>query len=237
MQGRQRILVKLTGQLLQDRATGALSLHSMHALMPQIKDLMLKHDVALVVGGGNLFRGAAQGKSLGLPSWTGHSVGMLATVMNGLMIADVCREYSIKTTVLSAISCPSLGLEAVTVSAVSRAFDEGSCIIFVAGTGNPYFTTDTAAVLRALQIEADELWKATHVDGVYDCDPRTHAQAVLLPDVTYAYALEKKLAIMDSTALALAAEHALRIRVFDVFAPEALRKATQEVFFGSVIHA
>lgn len=237
MQNRKRILLKLTGQALQDRATGALSLHFVRSFAPQLKELMTTAQVALVVGGGNFFRGAVQSKILHVSDWACHSVGMLATAMNGILLADVCKEFEIKTVLFSGISCPALGLEAVTEQAVRRAFDENACLIFVCGTGNPYFTTDTAAVVRALQIEADELWKASHVDGVYDCDPRTHASAVLLPDVTYAYALEKKLAIMDGTALLLASEHAMRIRVFDIFAQNALNKAAQDAFFGSVIHS
>ncbi len=170
--------------------------------------------IAVVVGGGNIFRGMAAA-SQGMDRASGDYLGMLATVMNSLALQDALEKVGIQTRVQSAISMHQMAEPYIRRRAV-RHLEKGRVVIFAAGTGNPYFTTDTAAVLRAEEIHADVLLKATKVDGVYDADPMTHKTAHFIDQISYMQVLEKRLNVMDSTAISLAMDNRLRMIVFDL---------------------
>jgi uridylate kinase len=170
--------------------------------------------VAIVVGGGNIFRGMAAA-SQGMDRASADYLGMLATVMNSLALQDALEKIGIQTRVLSAISMHQMAEPYIRRRAV-RHLEKGRVVIFAAGTGNPYFTTDTAAVLRAEEIHADVLMKATKVDGVYDSDPVKNKSANFIKEITYMQVLEKRLNVMDSTAISLAMDNHLLMIVFDL---------------------
>lgn len=234
MQNRSRILLKLTGQIFISKKTGLSDSSLVSAIALQIKELLPTHQFAIVTGGGNLFRGNQQGKQFSLTPWTAHTCGMLATLMNGLMLQDILRKAQVKATLLSAIYCPEVAYP-INQHVVDQALANNDCIIFAGGTGNPYFTTDTNAVLRALEIDATEIWKCTSVDGVYESDPAHNPDAKLMKTITYTQALAKNIAIMDSTAFTLAHDNDLTIRVFNIFKQNAIMQAAQERSFGTVI--
>jgi len=231
----KNILIKLTGEIFSAATNQAVNSSIATQAIKQIAQLHRDYQIGIVIGGGNYFRGSIQGKSLGLQPWYAHSIGMFATVMNGLTLMDLLSQHAVPTALFSALDCPLAG-NAITPEAIHTAIQKHECLIFSGGTGNPYFTTDTNAVLRALQIGAQELWKATDVDGIYDQDPHKNPRAQRINEIRYHEALEKKLGIMDFSALALAAEHQLTIRVFDISAPDALLLAARDPKFGSVIH-
>ncbi|MFA6066056.1 MAG: hypothetical protein WC707_02625 [Candidatus Babeliaceae bacterium] len=221
------ILLKLSGQAC---ASGDL----IRSLARQIKALSSTHLFGVVVGGGNFFRGSRDGKQLGMTTQASHQTGMLATMVNGLIIDDLWTQEGVATHLLCAIDCPVAG-DPIEHRKIRNALDNNTCIIFTGGTGNPYFTTDTNAVIRALQINAHELWKITLVDGIYDKDPAIYSDARFLPQVDYRYALDHNLGIVDATALVMAQEHELPIRVFSMNEPDALLQAATNVQFGSIL--
>lgn len=229
----KRILLKLTGTILLD-ADGKLSSVHITQLARQLYALRSSHRFGIVIGGGNFFRGGQHGVAMGLQPTTAHQVGMLATMMNGLIIRNICMQLGLSTTVLCALPCPTVG-QLVSEHAIQQAQQRDDIIIFTGGTGNPFFTTDTTAVLRALQMGADEIWKATDVNGIYHTDPRKQPDARFIPAITYNEALRQNLAIMDSTAYTLAAQHNLMIRVFNAFASDALIQAAHNQTFGSIL--
>ncbi len=232
--GKKRILLKLTGEILFARDKSALSATKLNQVIDQIKKLASTHQFGIVVGGGNFFRGRQHGKKLGMTASVGHQVGMLATMMNGLILKDLFEQRNMHTSLFCAIPCPEIGAP-TSQQAILSAMKREDMMVFTGGTGNPFFTTDTNAVLRGLQIEADEVWKGTSVDGVYDADPAKNSDAKLLREVTYKQALDMKLGIMDATAFALAGEHKQIIRVFNIFKKDALINAAKKKDFGSII--
>lgn len=234
MSEKKRVLLKLTGEAFISTSNHALSPHLVRDLFSQIKKLSDNYQFGLVVGGGNFFRGKQHGKIMGITPPVGHQIGMLATLMNGLMVKDLLEQQEVTASLFSAITCPEMA-SSISQQAIENALLKDQVIIFAGGTGNPFFSTDTTAVLRSLQIKADEIWKASHIDGVYSADPKKDPQAKLLKNSTYQYALEHKLGIMDATAFTLAAENKQIIRVFSAFEPNALIKASQEKDFGSTI--
>jgi uridylate kinase len=229
----KRILLKLTGTALLD-SDGKPSSVFITKLAEQLYVLRDSHQFGIVIGGGNFFRGSQHGTAMGLHATTAHHVGMLATMMNGLIVSNILKQQNLNTTVLCALPCPTVG-QLVCQHEIDAAQQRGDIIIFTGGTGNPFFTTDTTAVLRALQLGAEEIWKATDVDGIYHADPRKQPEAGFIPATTYNEALEQNLAIMDSTAYTLAAEHNHVIRVFNAFAPDALIQAAHNPQFGSTL--
>lgn len=235
MSEKKRILLKLTGEAFISTANHNLNPHLVNDLFEQIKKLSDKYQFGLVIGGGNFFRGKQHGKAMGITPPVGHQIGMLATLMNGLMVKDLLEQRGVMASLFSAITCPEMA-SSISQQAIENALTKDQVIIFAGGTGNPFFSTDTTAVLRSLQISAHEIWKASHVDGVYSADPKKDSSACLLKSITYQYALEHKLGIMDATAFTLAAENKQTIRVFSAFEPQALIKASQEKDFGSTIH-
>ena len=166
---RRRIIVKLTGNLIEQTAQG-LDTSSIKALASQIKQLSDSITFGIVVGGGNFFRGSLQSTYSAIGEQTGHLVGMLATMMNGLIVQDIFEQAGIPTTLFSAVPCDLVGLP-LSPQGLQKALKEKRCLIFAGGTGTPFLSTDTTAVIRSLQIDAMELWKGTKVDGVYSDDP------------------------------------------------------------------
>lgn len=222
------ILLKLTGDILAEQQNQAVE------LVTQIKQLSATHQFAIVIGGGNFWRGNQQGQQFKIKAAVAHQVGLLATVMNALILQEIFWQHNLPTTVLSAVDCPRIAAP-VSNNNIRTALNQAHCLIFAGGTGEPFFSTDTAAVVRALQINAHEIWKATNVAGIFTADPRLDPQAKLLKQVSYQMALAQNLQVMDQTAFILASAHQLPIRVFDLFAPAALVQAAQNSDFGSLL--
>jgi len=224
---KKRILLKLTGGAFKTKQI-------LESVAQQIKALGDQYQFGIVVGGGNFFRGDDQGKKLTLSRSVGHHVGMLATMMNGMILQDMLEKQGIETALFSAVVCPGL-ITPARESAINRALQKGLTVIFSGGTGLPFFTTDTNAVVRALQINAEQLWKATDVEGVYEQDPDKNPQAKLIKTMSHAQALAQNIKVMDETAFSLAAKENLPIRVFSIFSENSLVQAADDKSFGSTI--
>ncbi len=211
----KRILIKLSGEALMGDQNFGISADTLKYVAEEVKSV---HDmgvqVAIVVGGGNIFRGIAA-SSYGMDRTSADHMGMLATVINSLALQDALETNGMHTRVQSAISMHEVAEPYILRRAI-RHLEKGRVVIFGAGTGNPYFTTDTAAVLRAMEIHAEILLKATKVDGIYDSDPEKNKDAVLLKRVTYREALERQLRVMDLTAISLAMDNQLPLSVFSL---------------------
>lgn len=229
------ILLKLSGELLSSYLEPSCEGPKyLLTLVEQIKNLKDSHRFAIVIGGGNFFRGRSSSPELNLRQPVADSVGMLATAMNGLILQEYFNQHGLPSTLLSALPLPSLA-ESISQTTIDKAFTTNKCIIFCGGTGNPYFTTDTTAIIRALQIGAHEVWKATDVDYVYDGDPRENSTCNPLKTVSYRDFLQKQLKIMDLTAITLAQQHSLKIRVFNVFTPNILEEIARNLTIGTTI--
>jgi len=232
---KKRILLKLTGTIFASQTNdNAFSTEAITPIIEQIKELQKTHQFGIVIGGGNIFRGEQHGSKLGLSPSVGHQTGMLATIINGLLLKDLLDQQRIDTTLLSAIVCPQIA-NPISQDNIDHALKHGRIIIFAGGTGAPFFTNDTNAIVRGLQMEASQVWKGTDVEGIYSADPQTDKQATLIKKMTYSDAISQKLGIMDNTAIALAEKHTLLIRVFNIFTPNALIKAAEDKDFGSTI--
>jgi uridylate kinase len=230
----QRILLKLSGEaLLGDRQYGVDPAFCAF-IAGQVAEL---HDigvqVAIVVGGGNIFRGLAA-SARGMDRATGDYIGMLATVMNGLALQDALERAGVATRVMTAIAMNEIAEPYIRRRAI-RHLEKGRVTIFVAGTGNPYFTTDTAAALRAVEINAEVLLKATKVDGVYDRDPMTHPDARRYAQLEYADLLRDQLRVLDATAVSLCMENDMPIIVFDLNQPDNVKRVATGEPVGTLI--
>jgi uridylate kinase len=215
----KRILLKLSGEaLLGDRSYGVDPAFCAFIASQVAEVHRFGVQVGIVVGGGNIFRGLAAAAS-GMDRATGDYIGMLATVMNGLALQDALERAGVPTRVMSAIAMNEVAEPYIRRRAV-RHLEKGRVAIFVAGTGNPYFTTDTAAALRAVEIGAEVLLKATKVDGVYDADPVTHPNARRYSELEYADLLRDQLKVLDAAAVSLCMENDLPIVVFDLNQPD-----------------
>lgn len=217
-----RILLKLSGEALsgnKDMGIDAPVLDQMSLAIAHLVGLGVQ--VGIVVGGGNLYRGSQLQKDGLVGRVTGDQMGMLATVMNGLALRDALERRNIKTRLMSAISIVGM-VETYSSRDAIRHLKNGEVCVFVAGTGNPFFTTDTAACLRGIEIEAKLILKATKVDGVYDKDPSKHDDAVKYDELTFDEVLDKKLGVMDLTAICLCRDHNVPLQVFDMNKPGAL---------------
>lgn len=234
MSNKKRILLKLTGELFVSSKTKQLAADAVNHLIDQVKQLQKTHQFGIVIGGGNFFRGNVHGKQLGITPSIGHQIGMLATTMNGLILKNLLEQKRVTTSLFCAIPSPEVGAP-ISQQAIMCALRKEHILVFTGGTGNPFFTTDTNAIVRGLQINAVEIWKGTKVDGVYNSDPATNKNAQLLKTVLYKDALQQKLRIMDSTAFALAEQHKQVIRVFNIFEENSLLKAANNTTFGSTI--
>ncbi len=219
----QRILLKLSGEALGAGGVGIdpKVLDRMALEIGQLRGIGI--EVGVVVGGGNLFRGSAL-HAAGLDRVTGDHMGMLATVMNALAMRDALERANIHTVVMSAIPMSGV-VEHYDRRLAIRHLEQGDVVIFSAGTGNPFFTTDSAACLRGIEIQADIMLKATKVDAVYSADPVTHPDAERFSQLTFDEVLEKQLGVMDLTAILLARDHDMPIRVFGMEGNGALRNA------------
>jgi len=210
-----RVLLKLSGEALMGDAGYGIDPNVLASLASQLKVVVEGGvQVAIVVGGGNIFRGLA-GSAKGMDRAQADYIGMLATVMNSLALQEAMERAGVYTRVMSAIDMQSVAEPYIRRRAI-RHLEKGRVTIFAAGTGNPYFTTDTTAALRALEISADCIMKATKVDGVYDADPKTHPDAVKFDELTYIEVLNRGLQVMDSTAISLAMDNELPIIVFNM---------------------
>lgn len=230
----EALLLKVTGTIFTDQQTGQLTRTHADALATQIKKLHDRYTFGIVIGGGAFFRGTEHNHGLNLRSATAHTIGMLATTMSSAMLYDIFYEHGIPCTLLCGFDCSLVGAT-VSQPAIDQAQTKNHTIIFGGGTGNPYVSTDTCAVIRAKQMGARQLWKATNVDGVYTADPRQDASAQLLAHVHYHEALDKRLHFMDSTAIVLAQQEKLTTRVFNIFTTDALVKAAQNTPWGTII--
>lgn len=231
---KKRILLKLTGEIFLSPKTRELTKDAVVAVIKQIKELQPTHQFGIVVGGGNFFRGNEHGKHLGISAPVGHQIGMLATMMNGLILKDLLEQHGLGACILCAIPSPEIG-SPISQQTINSGLRNNCTLVFTGGTGNPFFTTDTNAVLRGLQIDADAIWKATNVAGVYTANPKTDPNAKLLKHVTFKEAIIKELRIMDEPSLALADQYNQTVRIFDVFDHDALIKAANDPHFGSII--
>ncbi|HET8881569.1 MAG TPA: UMP kinase [Solimonas sp.] len=219
----QRILLKLSGEALMGDQDFGISPDVTHFLAGEIKSVVdIGVQVALVVGGGNIFRGEGLARA-GMDRVTGDQMGMLATVINALALQDAIERVGMQARVQSAIRINEVCEDFIRRKAM-RHLEKGRVLVFAAGTGNPFFTTDSAAALRAVEIEAELMLKATKVDGIYTADPKKDSAARRYDEVTYDEALGKRLGVMDQTAMVLCRDHGMKLCVYDMSAPGALLK-------------
>jgi uridylate kinase len=228
----ESVLIKLSGNFLSNSQD--FDYKKLRDFVEQIKQLSKIFKIGIVVGGGNFFRAAKQGKQLNMKQTHADYVGMLATIMNGLILSDLLQQVNLNPVVLSAFKIDTI-VTPISQQTIDTALSENKILIFVGGTGNPFFTTDTNAVLRALQMGAKQVWKATKVDGVYSADPAENKNAEKFPRLEYKNVLEQNLKIIDSTAITLAADNKVLFRVFNIFEKDALIKVAQDIDFGSTI--
>ncbi|WP_100655887.1 UMP kinase [Alteromonas flava] len=230
----RRILLKLSGEALMGDEDFGIDAKVLDRMAQEIKELVeLGVQVGLVIGGGNLFRGEGLAKA-GMNRVVGDHMGMLATVMNGLAMRDALHRAFVNARLMSAI--PLNGVcDAYNWAEAISLLKSGRVVIFAAGTGNPFFTTDSAACLRGIEIEADAVLKATKVDGVYDSDPVKNPDAVLYDQIGYNDVLEKELKVMDLAAFTLARDHNLPIRVFNMNKPGCLKRVVMGESDGTLI--
>lgn len=230
----KRILFKISGEILAGDLGYGIDLKTVHDLAQDIKDVHeMGVEIGVVLGGGNIFRGLT-GMEGGIDRVTGDHMGMLATVINALALQDALEKKDVQTRVMTAIHINDVAEPYIRRRAV-RHLEKRRVIIIAAGTGNPYFTTDSAAALRAIEIEAELLLKGTKVDGVYDKDPVHNKDAVMFEKVTYHQVLTEHLKVMDSTAIALSRENRLPIIVFNIKTPDLIKKIVLGEKVGTLV--
>ena len=229
-----RILLKLSGESLGDATGAGISPEAVSHMAKQVVEVReLGVQIVVVVGGGNIFRGLS-GSERGIERATGDYMGMLATVINALALQDVLEKLGCPTRVQSAIAMAQVAEPFIRRRAV-RHMEKGRVVIFGGGTGNPYFSTDTAAALRANEIGADVILKATKVDGVYDSDPKKNPNAKRFAEISYLDALQRQLKVMDSTAFSLCMDNKMPIIVFDFSKPHNLKKVVLGEKVGTLV--
>jgi uridylate kinase len=230
----RRVLLKLSGEGMGGETGLGISPAAVHDIALQIQQVReLGVTVVVVVGGGNIFRGL-QGSERGIDRATGDYMGMLATVINALALQDALEKLGVATRVQSAITMAQVAEPFIRRRAM-RHLEKGRVVIFGGGTGNPYFSTDTAAALRANEMGVDVILKATKVDGIYDSDPKKNPRAKRYSRITYLAALQKQLKVMDSTAFSLCMDNKMPIVVFDLFAPNNLTRVVRGEKVGTVV--
>lgn len=231
----QRVLIKLSGEALMGNQGFGITPEMINYVAGEVaKVFLLGVEISIVVGGGNIFRGVA-GSSAGMDRTSADNMGMLATVINSLALCDALEKHDIPTRVQSAIRMDRVAEPFIRRRAI-RHLEKGRVVIFAAGTGNPYFTTDTAAVLRANEVRAQILFKATQVDGVYDKDPQVYDDAVMFDKLSYMQVIEKQLHVMDMTAISLAMEHDLPLQVLNLHKAGNIYKAITGGEIGTRIY-
>jgi uridylate kinase len=235
MPAHKRILLKLSGEALAGAASFGIDADRVKSLGREIADVAASGvQVGVVVGGGNIFRGIALA-ARNMDRVTGDHMGMLATVINSLALSDALEQMGVSTRVMSAIEMHQVAEPYIRRRAI-RHLEKGRIVIFAAGTSNPYFSTDTAATLRALEIKADVIAKATRVDGVYDKDPLKFPDAVMYQEITYLDVLSKGLGVMDATSIAMCRDNKLPILVFNLNTPGNIMRMSMGETIGTVIH-
>jgi uridylate kinase len=232
----ERVVLKLSGEAFADPGIG-------YGIDPQTvirvaEEIAEAHaggvQIAVVVGGGNIFRGVSQAAK-GMDPASADYMGMLATVINALALRDALEKAGVPTRVQSAITMQELAEPYIRLRAI-RHLEKGRVVIFAAGTGNPFFTTDTTAALRAVEVGADALLKASKVDGIYDADPATNVDALRHDELSYMDFISRELRVMDTTAVTMCKEHGVPIVVFDMIAPGNIVKAISGEKIGTVVH-
>jgi uridylate kinase len=230
----RRILLKLSGEALMGQRPFGLDPEVVRRIAGEVRDVhALGVQVAMVIGGGNIYRGLA-GSTEGVDRVTGDLMGMLATVINSLAVQDALEKMDVHTRVLSAIEIRQVAEPYIRRRAM-RHLEKGRVIIIAAGTGNPYFTTDSAAALRAMEVKAEVILKATQVDGVFSADPKKEPSARRFDQITYLQVLEKGLKVMDATAISLCMDNALPIVVFNLSVPGNIRRVVLGEKIGSLV--
>lgn len=230
----RRILLKLSGEALGGEAGLGINPEAVRSMAEQIGEVRkLGVEIVIVIGGGNIFRGLA-GSERGIERATGDYMGMLATVINSLALQDALEKDGVATRVQTAITMWQVAEPFIRRRAV-RHLEKGRVVIFGAGTGNPYFSTDTAAALRANEMGAEVILKATKVDGIYDKDPKKNSNAKRFTQISYLDALQKQLKVMDSTAFSLCMDNKMPIIVFDLFKPHNLKKVVLGEKVGTLV--
>ena len=234
----KRIVLKISGEVLKGKDNGeTIDGAILHRVCEEIKSVYdLGVEVGLVVGGGNIFRGLSGAEKRGVDRTTGDYMGMLATVINGMALMDCLEKMNVPTRVLSAIEMNKVA-EPYILRRATRHLEKNRVVIFVGGTGNPYFSTDTCAALRANEIGAEAILKATKVDGVYDKDPMKHDDAVRFEELPYTTALKLRLKVMDATAFAMCMENNMPIMVFNMNEPGSIRRAVLGDKIGTLVHS
>ncbi|MGB5166628.1 MAG: UMP kinase [Woeseiaceae bacterium] len=232
----QRVLLKLSGEALMGELDYGIEPRVIQRIAAEIAEARKREiEIAIVIGGGNIFRGAGLARA-GMDRVTGDYMGMLATVMNALAIQDALESMDVYARVMSALQIHEVCEDYIRRRAV-RHLEKGRVVILAAGTGNPFFTTDTAASLRAIEIGADVLLKATKVDGVYDSDPATNPDAKRFSSVSYDQVIADKLGVMDATAIVMCRDNDLPLRIFDLTRANALVQAMSGDDVGTVVTA
>jgi uridylate kinase len=231
----RRILLKLSGEALMGDYAYGIKREVIDRIVAEIGDVMRAGvEVAIVIGGGNIFRGVAPGAA-GMDRATADYMGMLATIMNALALQDALRRAGVESRVQSALRIDQVAEPYIRGRAL-RHLEEGRVVIFAAGTGNPFFTTDTAAALRGREMGVDIVLKATKVDGVYTADPLKDATAIRYKTLTFDEAIVKNLKVMDATALALCRDQDMLLKVFSIFVPGALKRVVMGGDEGTLVH-
>ncbi len=230
----RRILLKLSGEALGGEEGFGINAKEIQSMAEQVREVReLGVEIVIVLGGGNIFRGLA-GSEKGIERATGDYMGMLATIINSLALQDALEKIGVATRVQTAIAMPQVAETFIRRRAV-RHLEKGRVVIFGGGTGNPYFSTDTAAALRATEIGAEVILKATKVDGIYDSDPKKNPKAKRYNQVAYLDCLQKQLKVMDSTAFSLCMDNKMPIIVFDLFKPHNLKRVVMGEAVGTVV--
>ncbi len=235
MSGYKRVLLKLSGEALMGNDAYGINRTTIEAMVRDIAEVVHSGvQLAMVIGGGNIFRGVAGG-AVGMDRATADYMGMLATVMNSLALSDAMKHAGLNPRVMSAIAIDQV-VESYVRPKALQYLEEGKSVIFAGGTGNPFFTTDTAAALRAAEVGAEVMLKATKVDGIYTADPAKDPQAERYARISFDEAIARRLQVMDATAFALCREQKMPIRVFSIFKPGALMRVVQGADEGTDVY-
>jgi uridylate kinase len=230
------VVLKLSGEAFADPDVGyGIDPQTVNRVAQEIAEAAAGGvEIAVVVGGGNIFRGVSQAAK-GMDPASADYMGMLATVINALALRDALEKAGVATRVQSAITMQELAEPYIRLRAI-RHLEKGRVVIFAAGTGNPFFTTDTTAALRAVEVGAETLLKASKVDGIYDSDPKTNSDAIRIDELSYMDFISRELRVMDTTAVTMCKEHGVPIVVFDMITPGNIVKAVSGETIGTVIH-
>lgn len=231
----KRVLLKLSGEALMGEDRYGINRDTLERIVSEVADVVrMGVEVAVVIGGGNIFRGVAPAAA-GMDRATADYIGMLATVMNALALQDAMRRIGLVSRVQSALKIEQVAEPYIRGKAM-RYLEEGKVVIFAAGTGNPFFTTDTAAALRGMEMNVQLVIKATKVDGVYTDDPKRNPEARLYQQLTFDEAIVRNLKVMDATALTLCRDQGLPIKVFNIFKPAAFKRVVLGLDEGTMVH-